>query len=282
MPGPIYPVDAWTIRETSFDPAFSARNETIFALGNGHLGMRGNFEEGRCTAVTGTYVNGLYEEAPITYGEIAYGLDLKDEFLGATVRDGSPPASLEVTYDQVRGITKAFSRIIDSKSKFTLMHPQRLSEKAGTLAARCGFSAAEIAQMRIAADLRDIGKLAVSNDILDRVVRLEPPEMDVVRRHTYCTRANLEGIEGFENITEWAANHHERLDGLGYPYGKTAQNLDTGSRLLACLDKYQALTEERPYRAALAHEEALRELRRLGREGAIDPSIVEEIAAEFR
>jgi len=68
-----YPPDVWAIRETSFDPAMVARNETIFALGNGHLGLRGNFEEGHCNAVDGTYVNGFYEETPIVYGEIAYG-----------------------------------------------------------------------------------------------------------------------------------------------------------------------------------------------------------------
>ena len=69
----IYPTDPWKIRETSFDPSLAARNETVFALGNGHLGMRGNFEEGRCIGVAGTYVNGFFEETPIVYGEIAYG-----------------------------------------------------------------------------------------------------------------------------------------------------------------------------------------------------------------
>lgn len=69
----IYPTEAWRIREASFDPTLVARNETIFALGNGYLDMRGNFEEGRCTAVAGTYINGFFEETPIVYGEIAYG-----------------------------------------------------------------------------------------------------------------------------------------------------------------------------------------------------------------
>ncbi len=73
MPAAIYPTDPWLIRETSFDPSLVARNETIFALGNGHLGMRGNFEEGRCIGVAGTYLNGFFEETPIIYGEIAYG-----------------------------------------------------------------------------------------------------------------------------------------------------------------------------------------------------------------
>jgi len=70
---PRYPVDPWRIREDSFDPASIARSETIFALANGWLGMRGSFEEGRCTATPGTYINGFFEETPIAYGETAYG-----------------------------------------------------------------------------------------------------------------------------------------------------------------------------------------------------------------
>jgi beta-phosphoglucomutase len=69
----IYPPDEWKIREISFDPKLAARNETVFSLGNGHLGMRGNFEEGRCVGAAGTYINGFFEETPIVYGEIAYG-----------------------------------------------------------------------------------------------------------------------------------------------------------------------------------------------------------------
>ena len=70
---PLYPVDAWRIRELTFDPAWAPRNETIFSLGNGHLGLRGNLEEEAGNVAHGTYVNGFFEEAPIAYGEIAYG-----------------------------------------------------------------------------------------------------------------------------------------------------------------------------------------------------------------
>ncbi len=68
-----YPLDEWKIREIHFEPAMMGRNETIFALGNGHLGMRGNFEEGYCNVTNGTYLNGFFEESPIIYGETAYG-----------------------------------------------------------------------------------------------------------------------------------------------------------------------------------------------------------------
>ncbi len=68
-----FPVDPWKIREQDFDPGFAGLGETVFALGNGHLGVRGNFEEGARTVASGTYINGFFEETPIIYGEIAYG-----------------------------------------------------------------------------------------------------------------------------------------------------------------------------------------------------------------
>jgi beta-phosphoglucomutase len=82
-----YPLDPWRIRETSFRPSMTARNETIFALANGHLGLRGNFEEGFCNAVNGTYINGFFEEVPIVYGETAYGY-AKNRQVMLNVADG--------------------------------------------------------------------------------------------------------------------------------------------------------------------------------------------------
>jgi len=84
---PLYPVDAWRIRELTFDAAYAARNETIFSLGNGHLGLRGNFEEEAGNVAHGTYVNGFFEEAPIAYGEIAYGYPKNHQVL-LNVADG--------------------------------------------------------------------------------------------------------------------------------------------------------------------------------------------------
>src|SRR5215831_7667098 len=84
---PLYPVDPWRIRELAFDPALAARNETIFALANGHLGLRGNLEEAAGNVAHGTFVNGFFEESPITYGEAAYGFARNHQVL-LNVADG--------------------------------------------------------------------------------------------------------------------------------------------------------------------------------------------------
>jgi HD-GYP domain-containing protein (c-di-GMP phosphodiesterase class II) len=211
----------------------------------------------------------------------SFWLDLGDEYVSVAIHKYAPSYQKEMNLAEIRSATVVFSRIVDSKSRFTRIHSQELSSRAARMAERYGLGPDAILELRIAADLHDIGKLAVSNSILNKPGKLDPQEMDLIQRHTYYTRKSLERIEGFELITEWAANHHEKLDGSGYPYGKKAEDLDFNSRLMACLDIYQALVEERPYRPSMPHPEAMKILRGLSAAGKIEPSIVEDIDAVF-
>lgn len=214
-------------------------------------------------------------------GSPAFWLDLKNDFIRAALRQRIPRFAREIDFCSLRDTTSVFSRIIDSKSRFTRVHSQGLSEKALIMAARYGYDTETTAKLRIAADLHDVGKLAVSNAILDKNGPLESAEVDVIQRHTYYTRVSLQEIHGFEEITEWAANHHEKLDGSGYPFRFPRERLDFNSRLLGCLDIYQALTELRPYREALSHEKTLGIMRGMAEAGKIETSIVEDICEAF-
>jgi HD-GYP domain-containing protein (c-di-GMP phosphodiesterase class II) len=118
--------------------------------------------------------------------------------------------------------------------------------------------------------------------ILDSPNKLTSAEFEIVKKHSYYTRQALQEISGFEDITEWASNHHEKLNGQGYPFGKTAEALDFNSRLIACLDIYEALTEERPYRRALNHTEAMDILNNMREEGFIDSKITRGIDNVFK
>jgi HD-GYP domain-containing protein (c-di-GMP phosphodiesterase class II) len=89
-------------------------------------------------------------------------------------------------------------------------------------------------------------------------------------------------INGFEDITEWASNHHEKLDGSGYPFGLGESRLDFNSRILACVDIYQALTEDRPYRAAMRHGDAMRIMSDMAARHLIEPSVTEDMDSIFR
>lgn len=210
-----------------------------------------------------------------------FWLDMKDQFINASIKRNMPSFSKDVSISQIRNMTQVFSKIIDSKSKFTQAHSKQLSEKAALMGEYYKKPNDEIYKLMIAADLHDIGKLAVSNSILDKLGKLDEREFDIIKQHSYYTRLSLQEISGFEDITEWASNHHEKLNGRGYPFGKTGKDLDFNSRLMACLDIYQALMEERPYRNPMLHNNAVEIMQRLVNEGYLDGRIVNDIKENF-
>lgn len=214
--------------------------------------------------------------------EEMFWTNLENEKVNNALREGTPRYSMELPVEEIRKITNVFSRIIDSKSKYTQRHSSDLSYKASIMADFYNMSKEEKTKLMIAADLHDIGKLAVPNSILDSPNKLTDEEFEIVKKHPYYTRQALQEIKGLEDITEWAANHHEKLNGKGYPFGKTAKDLDFNSRLMSCLDIYEALTEERPYRKSLSHSEAMEILNKMKVEGYIDPKVTEDIDCVFK
>jgi HD-GYP domain-containing protein (c-di-GMP phosphodiesterase class II) len=124
-----------------------------------------------------------------------------------------------------------------------------------------GLEAATVRDLRRAARLHDIGKLAISNRILDRPGRLTDEEYASVRQHPVMTHRILERVPGFSELAPVASAHHERLDGSGYPHGLSAGDLTIPMRVLAVADVYEALTAERPYRPAWSSDRALEMIR---------------------
>lgn len=207
--------------------------------------------------------------------------NLKDENIHKSLKLDTPQYSVDLSFEKIREITGVFSSIIDSKSEYTHRHSRDLSNKVAIMADYYELSIDKKLKLEIAADLHDIGKLAVPNTILDSPNKLTDDEFKIIKQHPYYTRLALTEIKGFEDIAEWASNHHEKLNGKGYPCGKTSKELDFESRLIACLDIYEALTEERPYRRALAHEEAMQILNKMKDDGYIDATITEDIDYVF-
>jgi HD-GYP domain-containing protein (c-di-GMP phosphodiesterase class II) len=120
-----------------------------------------------------------------------------------------------------------------------------------------GFNADERQTLRRAALLHDIGKLAISNRILDKPDKLSDEEFRAIQTHPVHTLSILERAPCFAGLAELAANHHEKLDGSGYPRSLEGSDLDLPMRVLAVADVYEALTADRPYRGPLPAEEAL-------------------------
>jgi HD-GYP domain-containing protein (c-di-GMP phosphodiesterase class II) len=150
------------------------------------------------------------------------------------------------------------------------------------LANHLGFDDETKVKLQIAANLHDMGKLGVPNAILDKPTILTPGERREVEKHAYLTRLVLEYIPWFEEIAQWAASHHERLNGSGYPDALGAADLGLEARLIAVLDIYQAITEERAYRRGLSHGDTMKVLCRLSQEGLVDGDIVDEVGNLFK
>ena len=210
-----------------------------------------------------------------------FWVNLKNNFVSTALEKEIPEYSLELTFEEIHNITNVLSKIIDSKSGYTQRHSQSLSEKAAIMADFYNLEQEEKMKLIIAADLHDIGKLAVPNDVLDKPDKLSDEEFNIIMKHPDYTRLALQGIKGFEDITEWASNHHEKLNGKGYPFGMADKELDFNSRLMTCLDIYQALTEERPYREGLSHEKAMEILNNMMYDGFIDIKITKDIDYVF-
>ena len=212
---------------------------------------------------------------------VEFWLGMDNQFVQNLLVSMLPKVYRELEFSEIRPISQIFSRIIDAKSPFTGSHSRGISEKAGMICRYYEFDENTYWKMRIAADLHDLGKLIVPNEILDKPAKLDRQEFRVVQSHPFYTRKVLEMINGFEDITEWASNHHEKLDGSGYPYGIGKDHLDFNSRILACVDIYQALTEDRPYRKSMSHRDAVLIMEKMAGDRLIEPAVVEDINSLF-
>ena len=184
---------------------------------------------------------------------------------------------LDVPMDVLRELSTFFAHITDYKSHFTWQHSLGIAEKAERMGEFYGYSRQMCDMMFIAGALHDIGKLLIPNDILEKPGRLTQEEYREIQNHALGTWELLKDIGGMEDIARWASLHHEKLDGSGYPFGYKAEQLGKNERVMACLDIYQALVEERPYKASLHHEEAMAILQKMGDAGHLDRQIIQDI-----
>jgi len=183
-----------------------------------------------------------------------------------------PDRVLVADENRLDRIAEAFAGVIDAKSPWTRQHSDRACAIATGIAGMLGLEAATVRDLRRAARLHDIGKLAISNRILDRPGRLTDEEYATIRQHPVITHRILERVPGFSELAPVASAHHERLDGSGYPSGLSASELTTPMRVLAVADVYEALTAERPYRPAWSSDRAL-EFIRLDVPQRLDPDV---------
>jgi putative nucleotidyltransferase with HDIG domain len=164
---------------------------------------------------------------------------------------------------QIDLICEAFAEVVDAKSHFTFRHSVGVADTAYGVARRLGLTGERVQLVRRAALLHDVGKLSLSNEILDKTTRLNKAEWDAVYQHPKLTREILARVGAFQEMAIIAGEHHEKLDGTGYPNRLMAPDLSTESRIVAVADVYGALSEDRPYRRGLQSKKIVSILRNL-------------------
>ncbi len=183
-----------------------------------------------------------------------------------------------VNADRLDQIAAAFAQVVDAKSPYTYGHSSRVASYAEGIARRLGMSAERVRWLRRAALLHDVGKLGVSNAVLDKPDRLDADEWEQVRRHARYSEEILQRIGPFRELARVAGAHHERLDGKGYPYGLAGDAISLETRIITIADIFDAITAERPYRGAIPLQQAL-DMMEKSRNSAIDGEVLDALRA---
>lgn len=183
---------------------------------------------------------------------------LASDHVQAQVLSLSPKSHrIEVDDDYLDRVAAAFGQVVDAKSPYTAGHSERVALYTDMISDDLGLEPARRRWLRRGALLHDVGKLGVSNSILDKPGKLDDEEWAQVQQHAGFTEEILGRIAAFAALARTAGAHHERLDGKGYPRGLTADDISLDTRIITTADIFDAITAERPYRGAIPVPKAL-------------------------
>lgn len=173
------------------------------------------------------------------------------------------------------------SCLVDYKSRSTAAHSSCVAICSEFIAIHAGFSENDAKIMRYAGYVHDIGKLAIPAEILEKHGPLSKEEFDLIRTHAYHTNRVLSKVSGFEILNSWASLHHEKLNGLGYPFGLRDEEIPLGSRIMAVADIFTALRERRSYREGMTKDDIINILVSKCDSYEIDKYLVEIVKNNF-
>ena len=173
------------------------------------------------------------------------------------------------------GVTQAIAKMVEARDPYTSGHAERVSEMAVLLAQEMGLSGTDIEGIRVSGILHDIGKVSVPAELLTKPTKLTDLEVAMVQKHPLSGYEVLKDIKFPWPVAEAILQHHERLDGSGYPEGlRGAQQIGLYAQILAVADVMEAMSAHRPYRAALGLEAAVKEIKK-GRGTSYSPEVVD-------
>lgn len=193
------------------------------------------------------------------------------------VIEHEPRPHHRITERQLDEVAGAFADMVDLKSPYFHGHSSGVARLAEAAAIQLGLPESEIARIRRAGLLLDLGRVGIANGIWDKPGPLTASEWEQVRLHPYHSERILSSAPMLAPLASLAGMHHERLDGSGYHRQVAAPMIPTGARLLAAADAYQAMTEERPHRPALTPATAAKHLRDDAAAGRLDTEAVRAV-----
>jgi HD-GYP domain-containing protein (c-di-GMP phosphodiesterase class II) len=197
--------------------------------------------------------------------------------LGSSVHRASLVADLERTFTTT---LTALMSTVEAKDDYTASHEQQVAELAASVAVRLGLTPSQARDVRYAALLHDVGKVAIPSEILLKASALSDDEWVTMRRHASIGGELVARIEAFAHLAPAVRASHERWDGGGYPDGLSGEQIPLAARIIAACDTYEAMVTDRPYRPARQLSEAIAELREVA--GAqLDARVVEALLEEL-
>jgi len=226
---------------------------------------------------TGNKYGKIAAQAMLDVMDSAMIESLTDDAVHETAEAVLTPWIVDVEDQVIFNLVSFIAKIIDYKSVFTKQHSTHIANMAWFMGEYYHYDREEKAKLYLAAGLHDIGKLEIPTAILEKPGKLTDEEYLIIKEHVQKTWELLKDIDGFEDICAWASNHHEKLNGTGYPFGKKADELDFNSRLMACIDIYQAVSEKRPYHPLRDHNSTMQILYNMADNGGIDRNITDAI-----
>jgi putative nucleotidyltransferase with HDIG domain len=155
----------------------------------------------------------------------------------------------------------SLAHIVDLRMAVPNEHSVSVARYAAGIAQQLGWDGAHLAHLRMAAMLHDVGKVSLPDRILQKPGPLDAQEYEEIKRHPVIGAEFVGRVDGLAPVARWVRHSHEHFDGSGYPEGLAGEAIPPASRILLVADAFDAMTTDRPYRAAMTFEEALDELR---------------------
>lgn len=188
---------------------------------------------------------------------------------------------LDIDSSTFYDLTNILKAILNTKSPFTYEHSSRVATLASSMADYYNFDNQKKEEFIFAAIFHDVGKLLVPNSIINKKGPLTKEEFMIIKEHPLHTNKLLKKVPVFKNICKWASQHHEKLNGSGYPQGLVENQLCFESQLLSVIDIYEALSSDRPYRGALSEEKLAHIMYEMSNKGELNKFIVKDVLEVF-